>query len=142
MKFFRKKKLAEVDRSLLREPSLSTAQRKALLTGIQLFNARKFWEAHEAWEEVWKGVPDESRIFFQGIIQAAAAYHLLLVKRRYGGMMNNFDKALSKLELFPGKFLGIDVTRLKRAIAESKGIAERLGSDRLAEFPPNGIPKL
>src|SRR3981081_2459548 len=41
--------------------------------GIDLFNSGRYWEAHEAWEEVWmpdrKG-PDAS--FYKGLIQIAA----------------------------------------------------------------------
>jgi len=41
--------------------------------GIDLFNSGRFWDAHEAWEEVWmpdrKG-PDAG--FYKGLIQIAA----------------------------------------------------------------------
>ena len=83
-------------------PSRSSPTRTSsdYLTGWELFNRKEYWHAHEAWEAVWKRHPEPSRLFFEGIIQLAAAYHLLTVKRRYRGMMGNFAKAEEKLRLF------------------------------------------
>lgn len=47
-----------------------------LARGIELFNAGEFWEAHEAWEEVWMPHRHEPGAdFFKGIIQIAAGCH-------------------------------------------------------------------
>ena len=142
MKLPKKKKIHEIDPQNLTEPRLTDSQRAMFVRGVELFNNRKFWEAHEAWEEIWKECEAESRIFFQGIIQAAAAYHLLLVKRRYAGAMNNFDKAMSKLTLFPAEFLEMNVEKLRKAVSESQAIAARLGPERLEEFPDSAVPTL
>ena len=40
--------------------------------GIRLFNREKFFEAHEAWEEIWHRAHEVDRRFLQGLIQAAA----------------------------------------------------------------------
>ncbi|MBI3578738.1 MAG: DUF309 domain-containing protein [Ignavibacteriales bacterium] len=142
MKLPHKKKAEEIDRSLLAELHLSSDEWEKYLAGIELFNAHRFWEAHEAWEEVWKHRGEESRIFFQGIIQAAAAYHLVLVKRRHGGARNNFAKSLTKLELFPNQFLGMDVAALREMLAEAKKKVESLGPERMEKFPAELIPVL
>lgn len=117
-------------------------QRRRFQDGIDLFNRREYWEAHEAWEEVWQACPEESRIFFQGIIQAAAAYHLILVRKRFTGARNNITKSLSKLDLFPGQFLGLDLDFLRTALMQARQSLEQLGAERLAEFPLNVLPKL
>lgn len=117
-------------------------QRRRFQTGIDLFNRREYWEAHEAWEEVWQECPEESRIFFQGIIQAAAAYHLILVRKRFTGAQNNITKSLSKLDLFPGQFLGLDLDDLRTALIQARNRVEQLGAERLAEFPLHVLPKL
>ncbi len=41
--------------------------------GLQLFNAGRWWEAHEALEQVWRRAPQAERSHWQGLIQAAAA---------------------------------------------------------------------
>lgn len=142
MKRHAKKSVREINRSSLREPRLSASGRRRFIEGIDLFNRREFWEAHEAWEEVWMRCGEESRIFFQGIIQAAAAYHLILVKRRFGGARNNIDKSLAKLDLFPGRFLGVDVDALRSALLLSREVMEGLGAERLHEFPEGLFPRL
>ncbi|HEX4214864.1 MAG TPA: DUF309 domain-containing protein [Candidatus Dormibacteraeota bacterium] len=41
--------------------------------GVRLFNEGRYWDAHEAWEEVW--MPDRwgpDRGFYKGLIQVAA----------------------------------------------------------------------
>lgn len=45
----------------------------SLQRGIELFNQGRYWDAHEAWEEVWRldrWGPD--RGFYKGLIQVAA----------------------------------------------------------------------
>ena len=41
--------------------------------GVALYNAGRFWEAHEALESVWRGAAGAERPVWQGLIQAAAA---------------------------------------------------------------------
>ena len=142
MKRHPKKSVHEIDRTNLAEPSLDSVQRSRFREGIDLFNRKEFWEAHEAWEEVWMRCGEESRIFFQGIIQAAAAYHLILVNRRFAGAKNNIEKSLSKLELFSGRFLGVDVEALRSALVSAKEVLEQLGPERLREFPDDILPRL
>jgi len=45
------------------------------LKGIKHFNECEFFEAHEAWEELWTEYRGEGRKYFQGLIQAAVALH-------------------------------------------------------------------
>lgn len=43
--------------------------------GIDCFNRGAFFDAHEAWEQVWLRVTDDSRTFYQGLIQVAVCLH-------------------------------------------------------------------
>ncbi len=49
------------------------ARHRFVRDGVRLYNAGRYWEAHEAWEQVWRSAPDAERPFWQGLIQAAAA---------------------------------------------------------------------
>jgi hypothetical protein len=53
----------------------SWASHAPYLWGVDLYNADFVWEAHEAWESIWRETPDGSspRLFLQGLIQCAAA---------------------------------------------------------------------
>lgn len=45
----------------------------SLESGVRLFNQQLYWEAHEAWEELWqpdRHGPDSG--FYKGLIQVAA----------------------------------------------------------------------
>ena len=52
----------------------SPERRELALRAVALFNAAKYWEAHEAIESIWRSVDDEAEaLVLQGLIQAAAA---------------------------------------------------------------------
>lgn len=55
-----------------------------VLAGIRHFNARDFFEAHEAWEDHWgKGTPAERGLTL-GLIKAAVALHHLVANNAAG----------------------------------------------------------
>lgn len=64
--------------------------------GMDLFNAGKFFEAHEVWEELWRTASIEDRDYLQGLIQAAGHY-VLLGKQNWSGAERLGEKALAKL---------------------------------------------
>ena len=97
------------------EPSMSPDDWRDFEEGVDLFNRGLFWESHESWERVWRRHPEPSRIFFQGLIQAAAAHHQFRRGIRHG-VIKHFNNALSKLDQFPGRFLGVDVTGLRESM--------------------------
>ncbi len=87
----------------------------AFSKGIELFNSGKFWESHEAWEEVWLQTPPVQRLFFQGLIQVAAGLHQM---RRgiYHGTVKHLRNARWKLGLFPDIYFHIHTKQLIDAI--------------------------
>jgi hypothetical protein len=57
-------------------PAERWADNDEYLWGVDLYNAGYFWEAHEAWEGLWRLAPasdPSQRRFLQGLIQCAAA---------------------------------------------------------------------
>jgi len=64
--------------------------------GVSLYNAGRFWEAHEALETVWRASEGVERTLWQGLIQAAAA----MLHRERGnahGLAVQGEAALAKL---------------------------------------------
>lgn len=45
------------------------------IKGIEHFNAREFYDAHEVWEDLWNADLGEPHRFIQGLIQFATALH-------------------------------------------------------------------
>lgn len=118
----KKRSLTEI--TDLREPRLSGEQRKHFEEGIRLFNSGKYWEAHEAWEDVWKAMTDrpedDGEIILRGLIQLTAGLHGLSQGKRGGGR-SNLQKAREKLSLFPRRFLGVDLDRIVFSIQNHQG---------------------
>lgn len=82
--------------------------------GVEHFNALEFWEAHEAWEELWLVAETEIEQFLQGLIQVAAAYHHMK-RGTFRGGVRLFDAGLRRLSAFPQHFSGIDRTGVEAA---------------------------
>ena len=137
----RKKSLSELDLSTITRIVLSADEERHFARGIALFNARKFWEAHEAWEEIWQQHPEDGRFFIQGLIQLAAAYHQLL-RKIYRGFVIHIKQAQERLVLFPNTFLGINVTALLETINRSVKVIEGSKSLTEGDFSALEIPQI
>src|SRR5215211_8289208 len=88
------------------DPSFSLHP-SSLLRGVELFNAHQFWHAHEAWEELWLHASGDEKVFLQGLIQLAAAYHHVQ-RGTFRGGVRLFDAAFSKLATVPVHYCGLD----------------------------------
>jgi predicted metal-dependent hydrolase len=75
--------------------------------GRALFNARLFWEAHEAWEEAWMEEDGDARLFLQGLIQVAAGYYKAFVQEQPVGCVKLLGTGLEKLRPLDAGFGGI-----------------------------------
>ncbi len=86
---------------------------------VELFNAGRFWDAHEALERIWRSVADEAEArVVQGLIQAAAA----LVHRQRGnrhGVRVVGEAALAKLAGAQHPAVEFDVERLREELARA-----------------------
>ena len=90
-----------------------------LTAGVEHFNARRFWEAHESWEEIWLVAQSDAEQFLQGLIQVAAAYHHLQ-RGTFRGGVRLFDSGLRRLSSFDALYCGMD-----RAAVEDGARAHR-----------------
>ncbi|HEX4128482.1 MAG TPA: DUF309 domain-containing protein [Pirellulales bacterium] len=91
------------------------------LKGIELFNACEFFEAHEAWEELWQEHFGPSRKFYQGLIQAAVALHHF-GNGNLRGAKKVFYGSMGYLEPYRPVHQGLDLdkfaTDMKRCFAD------------------------
>ncbi|HYQ87182.1 MAG TPA: DUF309 domain-containing protein [Bacteroidota bacterium] len=137
-----KKRPEEINRDPLKEVGMTAEDWAEFAHGVKLFNCGKFWHSHEAWEQIWLRHGEDERLFFQGLIQLAAAYHQLVAKASYRGLINNFGKAYDKLAVFQPEYLGVLVSPLLVFIQQGKKEAQRLGVAGLQGFNYNLIPKI
>ena len=96
--------------------------------GVQLFNEEKYFECHEAWEEIWKLSSGEEKTFLQGMIQAAVA--ILHSKRgNPDGASSLLEKSRVKLDPLPERYRGIELAEFRTKLGkffEGKGEAPRI----------------
>ena len=96
-------------------PAESWREDAGYLRGIDLYHAGYLWEAHEAWESIWKASPDPvQRDFLQGLIQLAASR----IKRHVGnarGAAVLAARARERLERVPSVYMGLDVRAILAA---------------------------
>ena len=124
-------------------------QNDSYLFGVDLFNHGYWWEAHEAWENVWMTTQktDLEGMYLQGLIQFAAALLKLYVgsKRGFDSLWRESQKKLKTCaqnltESKKRQFMGIDLQAwLERAevFSSSLQVAEGEGADALSyeSFP-------
>tara|TARA_Y100000996_G_C22369725_1_gene580498 strand:+ start:178 stop:561 length:384 start_codon:yes stop_codon:yes gene_type:complete len=98
---------------------------KLFLDGLNLFNKKQFYDAHEIWEELWTEYRQVDDKFIQGLIQLSVGYfHILNINKR--GAISLFNKSLSKFELFKGIHRNLDVDLIIDSINETLNNLEEI----------------
>jgi predicted metal-dependent hydrolase len=87
------------------------------LHGIGLFNKAKFFDAHEALEDVWRAAPPENKKFLQGLVQVAVAFHHYSTGNRVG-MRSVLERAIRNLAEPPGSFGQIQLVALLQSLCQ------------------------
>jgi hypothetical protein len=123
------------------EFALTDEDRRDMAHGVELFNRGEFWESHEAWEQIWLRHAEPSRVFFQALIQLAAAYHQLH-RGKHHGVVKHLNNVALKLGPFSGRFFGVDVDGVKAAVARSQAEIDRVGAEGIREFDPAAVHKI
>ena len=90
----------KAERPVPRPESAAWRDSEAYLRGLDLFNAGYYWEAHEAWEQVWHACGRKGRDadLFKGLIKLAAAG----VKHKEGNSLGAKRHARRAAELLSG----------------------------------------
>ncbi|MFQ5912671.1 MAG: DUF309 domain-containing protein [Nitrospinota bacterium] len=98
--------------------------------GVALFNAREYWESHEAWEDVWREGNPTERFFYQGLIQVAAGF-VKVQKTWHAPAVLNLQKGLSKLEKLENPDVPIDFEGFVRQV---RAVLRKLRADGRRKF--------
>ncbi len=93
-------------------------QQRALDRGINLFNERLYFDAHEAWEAEWRLMTEgDDRTFFSGLILAAGAF-LHYVRHECAGAKELLERSIAALrsgiEDYPDVGVSEFISRLER----------------------------
>jgi len=112
-----------------------------LVEAISLFNRRYYWEAHEVLEELWLEVRGPERLFYQGIIQAAAAfYHVLNANPR--GVLKLAQDSQDKLKKYFPNYETIPLKELFDTLEDFKTQAREILGNTRTGFDYDKLPKI
>lgn len=107
------------------------------INGIDHFNARRYFEAHEAWEEIWLRSSGEARVFYQMLIQAAVGLHHY-EKSNFRGARGMYKNVAEKLTQLPDTFMSLDVIDFEQ---QFKKFFAELIENQLEEVASTELPR-
>lgn len=112
--------------AMLRGAPMKGEKGEKFRRGIEHFNRGEFFTCHEVLEEIWLAETPAEKPFYQGLIQAAAAFHHLHRGNRRGAA-SLLARGLAKLEKFSDDHDGLALEPLR---VELRRALEALGKSR------------
>ena len=128
------------EEQLALEPSVAAAAQAGLRAGAALFDAQRYWDAHEEWEELWQRERRPIRSFYQGLIQIAAGFHHWTVTRRPNGVQILLRSGAEKLSWYRPHYLGVAVEAMVAEAERMRELAAERDAAWLAAFPAAELP--
>jgi len=111
----------------------SPTEQPQFALGMRSHNEGSYYEAHEAWEELWiDETDDEVRLFLQGLIQVTSAFHKVFFQRQPVSAGRLLARGLDKLAPYPDEYRGLALgafRRQARACADAIATGASLVSD-------------
>jgi predicted metal-dependent hydrolase len=95
------------------------------LEGVELFNGRNFYKAHDPWESLWLERFGEEKDFIQGLILSTVALHHYS-RGNLRGARSRFRLSQEKLEKYPDTYWDVDLKNFRRRM---NGTMHRLLND-------------
>ena len=93
--------------------------------GLQAYEEKDFFEAHELWEELWSEYYLDDKTFIQGLIQLAVSF-VHLGNGNLKGAKSLLKKSTDKFSSYSGLHRGINIDKLKQQIVIIKNEYEQL----------------
>ena len=120
-------------------PVLTAQQRRALIrAGVDHFNAGRYFEAHEAWEEIWRSTTPEPRDLWRGLIQVAVGLFHFVERGNPGPARRVLARGLRRVATHPQGTEGFDLDGLRAAASAWEAWLER-AEGRAPERPRLGF---
>ena len=107
--------------------------------GIDSFNKRKFYDAHEYWEDLWSDYRLEDAKFIQALIQLSVGY-FHITNQNKNGAIGLLKKCKPKFEQYLPSTRGLDVIRILMAVNESLKFLDEI--TEMKESNWSIVPKL
>lgn len=85
--------------------------------GIHYFNSGYFFEAHDTFEEIWMDDREDSKLFYQGLVQLSTGFYHLVMKNLKGAE-SQLSKGVQKLTNYEPIYEEINISRLIRQVED------------------------
>lgn len=109
------------------------------LKGIDSFNNKSFYDAHESWELLWTEYALQDALFIQGLIQLSVAF-FHITNLNLIGSKNLFNKCLPKLKKFPSNHRDLNLSDIIDSAEESLKMVSSI--DKVSQFDWELAPKI
>ena len=109
--------------------------------GIDLFNARRFYEQHEEIEHEWHAERGPVRRLYQGLLQIGVGFHHALNRNQTGAVLL-LTQGIDRVSAFTPQALGIDTERLVNESRLALDQIVALSEDGIANFDEASIPHI
>jgi predicted metal-dependent hydrolase len=106
------------------------------IEGIEHFNAGRYFDAHEVWEEIWLRSSGETKVFYQMLIQAAVGLHHY-ERGNARGARGMYSNVIEKLGRLPSTFMSLDLVDFSRQFRDH--LSELIENNN--EAPPIDKPR-
>lgn len=107
---------------------------RRFLEGLRLFQAGAFWEAHEAWEDLWREAREPERTLLKALIQIAAAC-IHARKGHWRGVQGLLGRVARYLARVPDGTLNLEIPRLRRQVHQALAFARQAEQDQAPGRP-------
>lgn len=104
---------------------------------VELFDAQRFFEAHEFFEHIWKSqwIDPADKDFWKGVTQAAVGC-CHVQRGNDTGALALLERAAHYLSDVPARYRGVDVARLIEATRQVAARTREHGASPDIDFPP------
>jgi predicted metal-dependent hydrolase len=114
-------------------------KQELFISGLNAFNANKFYDAHEYWEDLWSDYRLKDPKFIQALIQLSVGY-FHISNLNINGANGLLKKCLSKFTLYKPHHRGLDVNKIILSVDNSLNDLDTIKN--INEFNWSLVPKL
>ena len=100
---------------------MAEAREEGLPEAVELFNAGRYFEAHEVLERLWLAADALDRELYQGVLQVAVGLHHEEQGNRKGAA-SMLAKAVARLTPLAPSHMAVDVARLLDDVRAFQGV--------------------
>ena len=109
------------------------------IKGLESFNNRSFYDAHEYWEDLWSDYRLKDAKLIQGLIQLSVGY-FHITNSNINGARGLLNKCLPKFQLFKPEARGLNIDFIINRVEQSLQNLDDV--DDIANFNWSLVPEL